>query len=147
MVKRKSSKQPKTFKIGKRTTKNKFESDTYTTLVENLGKGGSVEYEPEKFPYTTEHTYRPDFRIRTRKGKIIYIETKGNGFTFTPDVRAKLIAFRDQHPEIDLRIVFFSDSKIGQKRKDGSFRKQSDWATQNGFTFSIRNIPEEWYEE
>lgn len=142
-----SKKVPKVFKIGKRTTKNKFESDTYFALTERLGRGGAVEYESERFEYTIGHTYRPDFKIRTRNGKTIFIETKGNGFTFDSSKRSQLIAVRDQHPELDIRIVFYADGKIGPKRKDGSFRKQSDWATKNNFKFAIRNVPQEWLDE
>lgn len=58
-----------------------------------------------------------------------------------------MIAVKNQHPEIDLRIVFYSDGKIGPTRKDGTWLKQSDWAVKNGFKFSIRKIPEEWFKE
>lgn len=142
-----SKKVPKVFKIGKRTVKNKFESDTYASLTERLGKAGAVEYEPERFGYNVGYTYRPDFKVRSRTGKIIWIETKGGGHSFEPSIRAKLIAFRDQHPEIDLRIVFYADAKAGSKRKDGSFMRQSDWATKNNFKFAIRNVPQEWLDE
>lgn len=58
-----------------------------------------------------------------------------------------MIAVKNQHPSIDLRIVFYSDGKIGPTRKDGTWLRQSDWAVKNGFTFSIRKIPDEWFEE
>jgi hypothetical protein len=139
--------KPKVFKIGKRTTKSKFESDTYMALVENLGKGGAVEYEPERFDYVVGHKYCPDFKVRTRNGKVVFIETKGNGPTFDHAARAKLVAFKEQHPEIDLRILFQTDGAMGPKRKDGTRRRQSDWAVANGFKFAIRHIPEEWFNE
>lgn len=119
---------------------------TYLSLCGFLPKH-SVEYEVEKFEYTTNHTYLPDFKIETKSGKIIYIETKGNGRSFDNSVRQKMIAVRNQHPDIDLRIVFFSDGKIGPKRKDNSYLKQSDWAIKNKFIFAIREVPEEWVNE
>lgn len=131
-------------KIGKRVVKNDFEYKTYQVLK---GSTKSVDYESERFDYTTQHTYLPDFKITTRRGKVIFIETKGNGRAFDHSVRVKMIAVKEQHPDIDLRILFYSDGKIGPKRKDGSFLKQSDWATKHGFTFAIRDIPEEWLNE
>lgn len=106
-----------------------------------------IDYESNTFEYSVRHSYLPDFKVRTRTGRIIYIEAKGNGRAFDPSVRTKLINVRDQHPEIDLRLVFYSDGKIGPKRKDGSYLKQSDWAQKNKFKFAIKEIPEEWLEE
>lgn len=140
-------KQKKTFKIGKKTAKNDFEYQTYLRLIELVRPKHNVEYEVEKLEYTTTHNYLPDFRIKTKKGKIIYIETKGNGRSFDSSVRQKMIAVKEQHPDLDIRILFYSDGKIGPRRKNGTFRKQSDWATENGFTFAIRQIPEEWINE
>jgi hypothetical protein len=59
-----------------------------------------------------------------------------------------MIAVKKQYPEHKFYIVFHTDGKIGPKRKDGSFLKQSDWAVKNGFTFCIGkdNIPKEWFE-
>lgn len=94
-----------------------------------------------------EGEYTPDFTITTKNGKTIYIEAKGNGRQFDQRTRQKMIAVKKQNPHADIRIVFYSDGKIGPKRKDGSFRRQSDWAKAEGFLFSIRTIPEEWFEE
>jgi hypothetical protein len=116
----------------------------YQTILGNVKE---VEYETEKFNYTTSHTYLPDFKIKTKTGKIFYVEAKGNGRAFDPTVRTKMINVRDQNPDIDIRIVFYSDGKIGPKRKDGTCLKQSDWATKNNFKFAIKHIPQEWFEE
>lgn len=58
-----------------------------------------------------------------------------------------MIAVKKQHPDKDIRILFYADGKCGPKRKNGSFMRQSDWATKNGFKFAIRYIPREWIEE
>jgi hypothetical protein len=108
-----------------------------------------VEYETETLPYTTEHTYRPDFPVKFRRGDgtVCYIEYKGNGRAFDSAVRQKMIAVKKQYPEHKFYIVFHTDGKIGPKRKDGTFLKQSDWAKKNEFEFCIGrdNIPESWF--
>lgn len=140
------SRRKKYPKIGKKTVASAFEYEVYLKLCNILSKH-KVEYEAEKLPYTTEHYYLPDFKIVTKSGKTIYIETKGNGRSFDGTVRQKMIAVKAQHPDKDIRILFYSDGQCGPKRKDGSFMRQSDWARKNGFIFGIRQLPEEWFEE
>lgn len=113
-----------------------------------LPKGSFVEYETETLPYVTDHYYRPDYVVELKGGKKIYVEYKGNGRAFDHSVRNKMIAVKRQYPNVEFFIVFHSDGKIGPKRKDGSFMRQSDWAKKNGFRFCIgtQNIPEEWFE-
>lgn len=133
-------------KIGKRTVKNDFEYKIYERLC-GLTTKDRVEYESTKFNYSTEHTYLPDFSVRTKSGRLIFIETKGGGRAFDHAVRAKMIAVKAQHPELDLRIIFYSDGVFGAKRKDGSRQRQSDWAAKNNFKFAIREVPEDWFNE
>ena len=59
-----------------------------------------------------------------------------------------MIAVKKQYPEYKFYIVFYRDGKIGPRRKDGTFLKQSDWAIKNGFDYCIgtENIPKEWFE-
>ena len=123
--------------------RNKFEENTAKALNAN---GIPFSYEDTKINYTVSGTYLADFRVITKSGKTIFIETKGNGRSFDHISRRKMIAVKEQNPEIDLRIVFYSDGKIGPKRKDGTHMRQGDWADKHGFTWSIRYIPEEWYE-
>lgn len=108
----------------------------------------TVSYETEQLPYTTTHTYTPDFPIYTKSdGTLCFIEYKGGGRAFDQAVRQKMIAVKKQYPLYDFYIVFHSDGKIGPKRKDGTFRRQSDWARENNFTFcvGIENIPASWF--
>lgn len=104
-------------------------------------------YESERLDYTVHGRYVPDFILRTPRGKTLYIETKGNGRSFDGPSRRKLIAVKDQHPDKDIRIVFYSDGAIGPKRKDGSRLTQAEWSVKNGFKYSIGEIPEEWINE
>ncbi|AXP07747.1 putative endonuclease [Sinorhizobium phage phiM6] len=135
-------------KIGKRIVKNPSEHKCYQHLQTIVPEGFKVEYETETLPYVIEHEYRPDYPITKGDGSKLYIEYKGNGRAFDNAVRQKMIAVKKKYPGVDFCIVFHSDGKIGPKRKDGSFMKQSDWATKNGFKFCIgmQNIPKDWFE-
>lgn len=124
--------------------RNKFEEQTAIALKAN---NVTFSYEDTKIDYTVSGTYLVDFKITTKSGKTIFIETKGNGRSFDHASRRKLIAVQTQHPEIDLRIVFYSNGKIGPKRKDGTHMCQSDWAIKYGFKYAIREIPLEWINE
>lgn len=123
--------------------RNKYEEKTAKGLED---RRINFEYESEKLPYFVEGKYIPDFIIRTRSGNKLYIETKGNGRSFDGHSRRKLIAVKAQNPGVDIRIVFYSDGKLGPKRKDGTFMRQSDWAVKNGFDYAIRDVPESWLE-
>lgn len=91
----------------------------------------SFKYEAEKIPYVIAGHYNPDFIVSTPHGKI-YIETKGY---FRPDAKRKMVAVKRQHPNLDIRIVFYA-------------KKKSDirWAERYGFAYSIGKIPKEWLE-
>jgi hypothetical protein len=125
----------------KNNYRNKFEQVTGDSLND---KSISFEYETERLSYTITANYIPDFILFTRSGRKIYIETKGNGRSFDGASRRKLIAVRSQHPEKDIRIVFWSDGKFGATRKDGTRQTQCGWATKNGFLCAVREIPDAW---
>jgi len=124
--------------------RNKFESSTGKFLDD---QGIDFEYEKLKVDYTVSGTYLVDFAIKKKDGTLMLIETKGNGLSFDGHNKRKLRAVKEQHPTLDLRLVFYSDGKCGPKRKDGTYMRQSDWAKRYGFQYAIRTIPEEWLEE
>lgn len=101
-------------------------------------------YETEKIPYTLEKRYIPDFIVLTATGKKIYIETKGNGRSWDAAARAKMVAIKEQHHFMDIRILFWADGEFGAKRKDGSRQTQMGWAEKNGFIAAVREIPDAW---
>lgn len=109
--------------------KSKFEEDVYKQLVKKYGKNG-VQYEIIKIPYTLSFNYIPDFTC----GDVL-IEAKGY---FRPEARAKMRAVKEQHPELDLRLLFQNNGKIGK-----NFR-YSDWAEKYDFTYAIGKVPKEW---
>jgi hypothetical protein len=106
--------------------RNKFETKIYKQL-----KRAKVQfkYESEKITYLIAGHYLPDFVISTALGKI-YIETKGY---LRPEHKRKMCAVKKLHPELDIRILFYS-------------RKEKDikWAERNGFKWAIDTIPKDW---
>ena len=110
----------------KKTPRNRFEKELFKSLLK--AKVG-VKYEAEKIPYVIAGHYNPDFIIITPLGKI-YIEAKGH---FRPEAKRKMAAVRKQHPELDIRLVFYS-------------RKPRDikWCEKHGFKYAISKIPKEW---
>lgn len=134
-------------KIGNRYVKSNFEWEMYNKLKDILPKGATIEYEADQIPYVTQHVYIPDFTITFRDGRKLFIETKGNGRQFQWDVRNKMVAVRDQNPELDIRIIFYADGRISgsKQRKSGEYFRQSDWAKKNRFLFTIREVIEEWF--
>lgn len=112
----------------------------YKELLGVVPRGATVEYELEKLEYTETKQYTPDFIITTRDGRKIYVESKG--FFPYPD-RAKMLAVKEQHPELDIRFVFYQDSasKLGR----GSKTRPSDWANKYGFPFAIGSVPNDWF--
>lgn len=108
--------------------RNKFEIEVEGSLKRAKVK---FQYETEKFPYVLSRHYIPDFVISTRTGKV-YLECKGY---LRPEHKAKMVAVKKQHPEIDLRILFYAYKK-----------EYVRWAEKNGIKYAIKTIPTEWLE-
>jgi Phage endonuclease I len=134
-------------KLNNRKIKSEFEYEVFKKVEAILPKGATVEYEAESFEYIIKHTYTPDLVITFKDGTKMYIEVKGNGRQFDQNVRQKMVAVKQQHPDKDIKIVFYADGKIGglKKRKRGGYYKQSEWASRNKFDFSIKDPKEEWF--
>lgn len=106
--------------------KNKFEKK----LDRQLKKTGlKYKYEAVRIPYVIAAEYIPDWVVDTPSG-MVYIEGKGY---LRPEHRRKMAAVKRQHPEKDIRIVFYSKNK-----------KYIKWAEKVGFKYAIGTIPEEW---
>jgi hypothetical protein len=106
--------------------------------------GVEFDYEPRKIPLlipARKSTYLPDFLARSAP---IIIETKGYFYNGAED-RQKLVLFKEQHPEFDIRLIFSDASKPIYK---GSPTSYSDWAEDHGFQWSSKGIvPKDWIEE
>ena len=109
-----------------KNTRNKFEKRLYAQL-----KRAKLpfSYESERIPYILSGYYLPDFIVRTPLG-VIYIEAKGY---FRPEAKRKLVAVKRQHPEKDIRLLFYARNKQYER-----------WAVKNGFKFAFEKIPIEW---
>lgn len=110
----------------KKKTRNKFEKKIATQLRRSKRE---FKYESEKIPYVIAGHYNPDFVVTTPTGKI-YLETKGY---FRPEAKRKMVAVKRQHPELDIRIVFYSYRAAYEK-----------WAIKNGFRYAFEKIPIDW---
>ncbi len=110
-------------------TKNKFEERTKQFLKKKKVK---FEYETKKIEYTLKGWYWPDFPVITRSGNEFLLECKGY---FRPEHKRKMLAVKKQHPELDIRILFYSYNK-----------QYVRWAERNGFRYAIGTIPDEWLE-
>lgn len=110
----------------------------------------TYEFESQWVKYTVparEAKYLPDFPIPNTH---ILIEAKGRFGGFKSDSsgaqeRQKLILLKEQHPELDIRIVFQDAKKPIYK---GSKTTYAKWATDHGFKWSDKGrVPAEWVEE
>ncbi len=117
--------------------KNEFEKRTY----KKLKKYGKVDYETQKLGYVINRVYLPDFILRWLRNGIYqttYLETKGY---FSPEDRQKHKLIKEQHPDLDIRILFLSDNKINRRSKT----RYSDWCKQQGIMYALREIPKDWF--
>lgn len=135
-VRKKKTQLPR---IGRRVVKSQYEFDLYKSLL-GIVNGGMVEYETEKLEYTETKQYIPDLIVTQRDGTKMYIE--GKGF-FPYSDRAKMLAVKAEHPELDIRIVFYrnSPSSLGK----GSKTSPGEWADKYGFPWALKEIPTSWF--
>lgn len=106
--------------------KNKFE----TRIYKQLKRAESIfTYETEKIPFVLARHYIPDFIIQTPLGKV-YVECKGY---FRADDKRKLLAVKRQHPNLDIRILFYAFQESYVR-----------WASKNRFKYAIEKVPKEW---
>lgn len=99
------------------------------------------EYEGTRIHFTIparEASYRPDFHLN---GKF-YVETKG--WPFEAEDRQRLLLVKEQHPDLDLRIVFQKPTNPIYK---GSKTTVAQWAESHGFPWAAGKIPDEWLKE
>ena len=102
------------------TKVGKYRSKLEQRVAEQLNKA-SVQYAYEDKEYkidysvpATKRSYLPDFIIRTKHGRDIYVEAKG---IWDYDDRYKHYLIRVQRPELDIRFVF---QRANQRIRKGS---------------------------
>lgn len=120
--------------------KRGFRSGFEVTLDTQLRASGiSYSYETMTIPYTLHHKYTPDWQLANG----IIIEAKGVLNKRDPKESAKMVAVKQQHPELDIRFVFM-DADIPLPRQK---QTHGQWATKYGFPYASGRIPEEWLTE
>lgn len=96
-------------------------------------------YETLEVPYTQpakNRKYKPDFILDNG----VIIETKGR---LTLEDRKKMELVKEQHPELDIRILFQS---ANTKIRKGSKTTYADWATKIGYIWADKTVPKSWYQ-
>lgn len=113
------------------------------------------DYEPSdrKIPYVipaSNHTYLPDFYIRTRgTGKEIIIEAKG---IWVYEDRYKHLLIKRANPHLDIRFVF---SNANSKIRKGSKTTYADICNGKGtgmfkgvtWPYSNKTLNKDWFDE
>ena len=95
------------------------------------------EYEKTVIDYIkpqTNHTYTIDFTLPNG----ILVETKGR---WVLEDRKKHMLIKQQHPDLDIRMVFQNSN--GKIRK-GSKTTYADFCDKNGILWADKDIPLEW---
>lgn len=113
-------------------------------------EGIRFSYEGEWVPYLVPERQAKYLRDFQPTGTNIILEAKGRFGHDKSDAngareRQKLILVREQHPELDLRIVFQNARKPIYK---GSKTTYAKWAEDHKFKWSDKGtVPPEWIEE
>ncbi|QXV72566.1 endonuclease I [Pseudomonas phage QAC] len=118
-----------------------FRSGLEDRNAKHMDKLG-VSYDFERFHINyvvpaRDAKYTPDFLLSNG----IIIETKG---IWEVDDRKKHLLIREQHPALDIRLVFSnSNSKIYK----GSPTSYADFCKKHGIQYADKLIPREWLKE
>lgn len=112
-----------------------------------LDKAGvDYTYETEKLIYVQpekKKTYCPDFPLKTRSGKTIFLEAKGY---FTPAMKSKMLLVIAQNPDKDIRMLFQANNWNTKKKTS----RYSDWAEKHSIKYAVSpngTVPISWLEE
>jgi len=111
-----------------------FEHKVSDQLTEQKIKFG---YEDTVINYIkpeTSHKYTIDFTLPNG----ILVETKGR---WVIEDRKKHLLIKQQHPELDIRLVFQSAKT---KIRKGSKTTYGDWCDKHGIVWAEKNVPESW---
>jgi len=109
-----------------------------------ISLGIPYEYETIKYPFLQpekKRSYTPDFHVIKKNGERMVLETKGR---FTVQDRQKMIWFKQQYPEIDIRFIFSNSRAKITKTSRTTYGK---WCEQKGFKYADKFIPVEWLAE
>lgn len=110
--------------------RSQFEKDLSDSFPEDV----KWEYETTNIPYEVRHIckYKPDF-IFTEQ--CFFLEAKGY---FSKEDRDKILLVLEQHPGIDIRMVFYKDDHITKSLT------YSQWCDKHNIPWSIGTMPPSW---
>lgn len=115
-----------------------YKSGFERTLAANLSSRGiKYRYESTKLPYVLHREYNPDFEMVDHG---FFIEAKG---LLDRESKAKMLAVKAAHPDIDIRFVFMH----ANKRIPGTKQTHAQWAERNGFPWAEQVAPQEWFSD
>lgn len=129
----------------KKRRHSKYKSGLEVEVAQTLSRRSvQYEYESYKVPFTqpaTKRVYIPDFVCETKSGKLCFIEAKGK---LDADGRKKLLWVKEQHPKLDVKLVF---QRANNKIRKGSKTTYGDWATKHGFDWIQWDgkLPSRWF--
>ena len=114
----------------------KYRSGLEKKVAELLGNLSiPFEYESTKVPYVLQCNYTPDFLLPNG----IYLETKGQ---FTPEDRRKMLAVKEMHPDLDIRMVFQAPFNKIDKRSKTTY---AAWCDRHDIEWcAFHSIPSQW---
>ena len=114
---------------------SKYRSGFEQTLANQLQRSGvAFEYETIKLEYQKIATYTPDFILPNG----IIIEAKG---VWTVEDRTKHVLIRQQHPHLDIRLVFMN---AYNKIRKGSNTTYARWCEKKNIQYAHKTIPKSW---
>lgn len=114
---------------------SKYRSGFEQTLANQLQRSGvAFEYETVKLEYQKIATYTPDFILPNG----IIIEAKG---VWTVEDRTKHLLVREQHPHLDIRLVFMN---AFNKIRKGSNTTYARWCEKKNILYANKTIPKSW---
>ena len=116
-------------------TSNRYRSGFESKLANQLKRSGvDFEYETLKIEYRKVSTYTPDFILPNG----IIIEAKG---VWTVEDRKKHLLVREQHPHLDIRLVFMNAANKIRKVSDTTY---ACWCEKKGIIYANKIIPKTW---
>lgn len=118
---------------------NGFEAKLYKELKGGIRKA-EIGFETEQIEYevpSVKAVYTPDFVVIFPDGRKMYIEAKG---FLRPEHKKKMTLVKRQHPDLDIRFVFYRDLKMSKTSKT----TYSMWAGRLGYPWAVGSIPKAW---
>lgn len=114
--------------------------------VANYLKSKDVNFKFEERPLAfiepaKKRKYTPDFFVYDKSGELrMIIETKGR---FTLEDRKKMVLFKQQYPDLDIRILF---NNYKAKISKASKTTYGEWCEKNGFKYGLFSSKRGYYQ-